>query len=138
MLSDGVSNAGELDPIQAAELAVTNGIKVYTIGAGTTGFAPMPVYDRTGQVSQLRRSAVEIDEKTLQEIAQRTGGRYFHARNAEGLVDVYREIDRLERSEITEIRYLQYREHYPLFVLIALILVASAGLASGTLLRRLP
>ena len=138
LLSDGVSNAGELEPLQAAELAVENDIKVYTIGAGTTGFAPMPVYDNTGQVRQLRRAPVEIDEKTLQEIAQRTGGRYFHARDAEGLVDVYREIDRLERSEITEIRYLQYREHYPLLVLGALLLMAMATLSSGTWLRRLP
>jgi Ca-activated chloride channel family protein len=138
LLSDGVSNAGELEPLQAAELAVENDIKVYTIGAGTTGYAPMPIYDNTGQVRQLGRAPVEIDEKTLQEIAQRTGGRYFHARDAEGLVDVYREIDRLERSEITEIRYLQYREHYPLLVLMALTLLALAALSSGTWLRRLP
>jgi Ca-activated chloride channel family protein len=138
LLSDGVSNAGELDPLQAAELAIEQNIKVYTIGAGTTGFAPMPVYDNTGQVRQLRRAGVEIDEKTLQDIAERTGGRYFHARDAASLVDVYREIDRLERSEITEIRYLQYREHYPLLLLIALSLIALAMLSSGTWLRRLP
>ena len=79
-----------------------------------------------------------MDEKTLQEIARRTGGRYFHARDAEGLVEVYREIDRLERTEITELRYMRYQEHYAGFVLAALCLIALAGLASGTLLRRLP
>ncbi len=137
LLTDGVNNAGEIDPLQAAELAAAHDIKVYTIGAGITGFAPMPVEMSDGRIS-LRRSRVEIDEQTLREIADRTGGRYFHAKDAEGLKEVYREIDQLERSEITEIRYLQYREHYAEFVLVALILMASAALASGTVLRRLP
>ena len=68
----------------------------------------------------------------------RTGGKYFHARDADGLKEVYKEIDELERSEITEIRYLQYREHYSVFVLAALILIAASLLSSGTVLRRLP
>jgi len=137
LLTDGVNNAGEIDPLQAAELAADQGIKVYTIGAGTTGYAPVPVTGRDGR-QYLRRALVEMDEKTLQEIARRTGGRYFHARDAEGLVEVYREIDRLERTEITELRYMRYEEHYAGFVLAALCLIALAGLASGTLLRRLP
>ncbi len=137
LLTDGVNNAGDIDPMQAAELAVVHDIKVYTIGAGITGFAPMPVQMPDGRTS-LRRSRVEIDEKTLREIAKRTGGRYFHATNADGLKDVYKEIDQLERSEITEVRYLQYREHYDRFVLAALALIIASVLAAGTVLRRLP
>jgi Ca-activated chloride channel family protein len=137
LLTDGVNNAGEIDPLQAAELAATQGIRVYTIGAGSTGYAPVPVTGADGR-QYLRRALVEMDERTLQEIARHTGGRYFHARDAEGLAAVYREIDRLERSEITELRYLRYREHYAGFVIAALVLIALAGLASGTALRRLP
>ena len=137
LLTDGVSNAGEIQPLQAADLAVANDIKVYTIAAGITGLAPMPVTLPDGRVS-LRRARVEIDEQTLKDIAVRTGGKYFHARDVEGLKKVYKEIDALERSEITEIRYLQYREHYSAFVLAALMLMAISVLAGGTLLRRLP
>ena len=137
LLTDGVNNAGELDPLQAAELAANNGIKVYTIGAGINGYAPVPVTGRDGR-QYLQRAFVEMDEKTLQEIADRTGGAYFHARDAEGLAETYRAIDALERSEVSELRYMRYREHYGWFVLAALVLIALSGLLSGTLLRRLP
>lgn len=137
LLTDGVNNAGELDPMQAAKLAADNGIKVYTIAAGTNGMAPVPVMGEDGR-EYLRRVYVEMDEETMREIAAATGGRYFHARDIEGLEDVYREIDSLERSEITEVRYLQYREHYPPLVLAGFGLIALAALASATVLRRLP
>ncbi|MEE8141659.1 MAG: VWA domain-containing protein [Planctomycetota bacterium] len=137
LLTDGVNNAGEIDPLQAAELAAANKIKVYCIGAGTNGVVPFPAEDRFGR-KRLVRQRVEIDEKTLQEIARKTGGRYFHATNAEGLSKVYKEIDRLERTEVTEIRYLQYSERYLPFVVVAMSLLAFAAIASGTFLRRLP
>jgi len=137
LLTDGVNNAGVIDPLQAADLAAQHGIKVYSIGAGTTGYAPVPVPGRGGRVV-LQRAYVEIDEETLRKIAERTGGRYFHAANAEALADVIEEIDRLERSEITEIRYLEYEHHYAGFVSAALILIAASALLSGTVLRRLP
>jgi len=137
LLTDGVNNAGELDPLQAAELAADHGIKVYTIGVGTNGYAPVPVTGPDGR-QYLRRAFVEIDEKTLREIARRTGGGYFHAHDAEGLAATYRAIDDLERTKITEVRYLRYREYYAGFALAALLLIVLAGLASGTLLRRLP
>ncbi len=137
LLTDGVNNAGEIDPLQAADLAAQYGIKVYTIGAGSSGFAPIPVNAGDGRV-YLRRARVEIDEQTLKDIAARTGGRYFHARDAEGLDEVYAEIDKLERNEITEIRYLQYREHYAALTLAALLLLAISLLAGATILRRLP
>ncbi len=137
LLTDGVSNVGDIDPLQAAELAIANSIKVYAIGAGKTGYAPVPVQTPGGQ-TVLRRAFVEIDEQTLQTIAERTGGRYFHATNAEGLGAVMKEINELERSEITEIRYLEYSEHFSGFVGAALLFVASSTLLSGTFLRRLP
>jgi Ca-activated chloride channel family protein len=137
LLTDGVNNAGEIEPLQAAELAAGLGIKVYTVGAGSSGIAPMPHRTVDGR-TVLRPTSVEVDEATLQRIAEITGGRYFNAKSAEGLLETYAEIDQLERSEITEIRYLQYREHYPTLVIVALTLVATASLAAGTVLRRLP
>lgn len=137
LLTDGVNNAGEIEPVQAADLAAILGIKVYTVGAGTTGIAPMPVRRPDGR-AVLRPTPVEIDERTLAEIAKRTGGRYFNAKNAKGLAESYAAIDALERTEITEIRYMQYKEHYAVFVLLALVFIAVAALSSGTVLRRLP
>ena len=137
LLTDGVSNVGDIDPLQAADLAAQHGIKVYTIGAGTTGLAPVPVQVPGGR-TVLRRAYVEIDEETLRQIAQRTGGRYFHAADANGLTEVIEEIDRLERSEVTEVRYLTYEYHYAEWVGVGLLLMVSAAILSGTVLRRLP
>ena len=123
--------------MQAAKLAADNGIKVYTIAAGTRGMAPIPVQGSDGR-EYLRRVYVDMDEETMRRIADATGGRYFHARNAEGLAEVYAEIDRLERTEVTEVRYLQYREHFPALVEAGMGLIALAALASATFLRRLP
>ena len=137
LLTDGVSNADEIDPLQAAELAHELGMRVYTVGAGSSGVAPMPVRTPDGRTI-LRPARVEIDEQTLQRIAEITGGRYFHARDAQALERTYAEIDALERSDISEVRYLQYREHYPAFVIAALLLSAAALLSAHTWLRRLP
>jgi Ca-activated chloride channel family protein len=137
LLTDGVSNAGDITPLQAAELAVQYGIKVYTIGAGQTGWAPVPVQMPGGGVA-LRRAYVEIDEETLRAIADKTEGRYFHAADGPALSEVIEEIGRLERSEIVEVRYLEYREHYATFVWSALALLVVSSLLSGSLLRRLP
>jgi Ca-activated chloride channel family protein len=137
LLTDGASNAGDVGPLQAADLAAQYGIKVYAIGAGTTGFAPVPVRTRGGR-TVLQRAFVETDEKTLEAIANRTGGRYFHAADAEGLAAIVAEIDRLERSEITEVRYLQFEYHFAAFVGMGAGLIALSTLLSSTLLRRLP
>ena len=137
LLTDGVSNAGQIAPLQAAELAAQHGVRVYTIGAGTTGMAPVPVRGPGGRI-ELRPAHVEIDEATLENIATRTGGRYFHARDADRLAEVIDEIDALERSEITEVRYLEYEYHHAAFVWGALLLVGASGLLGGTWLRRLP
>ncbi|MEE3327991.1 MAG: VWA domain-containing protein [Myxococcota bacterium] len=136
LLTDGVSNAGDISPGQAAELAAAHDIKVYTVGAGRTGYAPVPVDWRGRQV--LRQAFVELDERTLQSIAERTGGRYFHADNLDQLSEIYDEIDSLERSKIVELRYMQYDEYYARFALAAGISIAIAALLAGSLLRRLP
>jgi Ca-activated chloride channel family protein len=137
LLTDGVSNSGDITPRQAAELAEQQGIKVYTIGAGRTGWAPVPVRLPGGAVA-LRRAFVEMDEETLSEIAERTGARYFHAADAEALGEVIEEIDRLERSEIVEVRYLEYEHHYAGFVVLAIVCMLASSLLAGTWLRRLP
>lgn len=137
LLSDGVNNAGEIGPMQAADLAAAHGIRVYTIGAGRTGYAPVPVQTWGGRVV-LQRAYVEIDEKTLEAIAERTAGRYFHAADAEGLERTLAEIDALERSEISEVRYLEYYYHHRAFVGTALGLILGAALLAGSTLRTLP
>ena len=137
LLSDGVNNAGNLEPLQAAELAAAHTIQVYTIAAGTSGYVPVPIPTPDGRV-RLVRQWMEVDEKGLQAIAERTGGRFFHAQDAKALEETYRAIDRLERREITEIRYVQYHEYFSFFVGLALLSIAAAGLLSGSFLRRLP
>ena len=138
LLTDGVNNAGIESPNAAAELAKTQGVKVYTIGAGTTGLAPVRVRDPFTGRSVLRSMPVEVDEATLQEIARRTGGRFFRATDAEGLAQVYKEIDRLERTKITEERSRQYREYFGLPLALGLSLASVGWLARGALFARLP
>ena len=137
LLTDGVNNAGVESPQAAAELARSQGVKVYSIGAGTTGIAPVRIPDGRGG-SVLRSMPVEIDEVTLNDIAERTGGRYFRADDAEALVDVYAEIDRLERTRITEERSRQYEELYALPLAAALLLAAFGWLGRAAVFVRVP
>ena len=133
LLTDGVSNAGVESPQSAAELARSQGVKVYTIGAGTNGFAP--VRDDRGV---LRSVPVQIDEATLRDIAERTGGRYFRAGNADALTEVYAEIDRLERTRITEDRSRQYEELFAPPLLAALLLAVFGWLGRVAVFARVP
>jgi Ca-activated chloride channel family protein len=110
LLTDGESNAGDLDPIQAAELAKTLDIKVYAIGVGTNGRAPVPVSDPFSGRIVMRWMDVNIDEETLEKIADTTGGKYFRATDTESLEEIYREVDRLEKSKVEEHHYVDYRE----------------------------
>lgn len=137
LLTDGVSNAGAIPPDKAAQLAADHDIKVYCIGVGTKGMAPFPMPDFFGRV-QLVPQQVNIDEKTLRAIAEKTAGEYFRAEDSEALGNIYREIDRLERTEVTEVRFLQYREHYPYFLTSGLGLMAVALVFHSSLFRRLP
>jgi Ca-activated chloride channel family protein len=138
LLTDGVHNAGAIDPDQAAELAASQHIRVYCIGAGTDGLAPFPSVDPFTGRATLRPTFVEIDEQTLRDIADKTGGRYYRATDKEGLSEICAEIDQLERTKITEVRYLQYTEHYVSFVLAGLGLMAVAAVAGATVFRTLP
>jgi Ca-activated chloride channel family protein len=137
LLTDGVNNRGEIDPLTAAELAKTFGIKTYTVGAGTEGYAPYPFEDPMyGTV--YRDILVEIDEETLEKIADVTGGQYFRATDAESLAEVYKEIDAMEKTEIEQKQYVRYTELAPYFMAVALgLLILETGL-SRTRLQRFP
>lgn len=136
LLTDGVQTAGELPASAALELAAEHGIKVYTVGAGTNGVAPMRV--DTGFGSELVQVRVEIDETLLREVAERTGGAYFRATDLAGLEKVYAAIDRLERSQFEEERFLEYHHRYPVPLVIGMALVVLALGLRGTVLRRVP
>lgn len=137
LLTDGVNNAGQIDPLTAAETARVLGVKVYTIGVGTTGEAPYLLEDpRFGR--RYVRVVVRIDEEILRGIAARTGGQYFRATDPQALTQVYAEIDRLERSPLTGRRPVVRLDRYLWVLLPALAFVVMEGVLRGTLFRRLP
>lgn len=122
LLTDGVNNAGEIDPLTAAELAQQQKIRVYTIGVGKEGESLLPIQDpRFG--SRLIRVETQIDERILHLIASRTGGRYFRAQDERALRNIFREIDGLEKTEITVETYTHYEEHFFRFLWPALFLL---------------
>ena len=133
LLTDGMNNAGSVDPYTAAEMAKLFGIRVYTIGVGSYGTAPYPVQTPFG--TQIQQMRVEIDEKLLTTIANSTGGRYYRATSNQKLDEIYTEIDKLERSkiEVTEFRRL-HEEFYPL-VAWALALLLLEFLLRKTIFR---
>lgn len=137
LLTDGVNNAGQIDPLTAAETARALGVRVYTIGVGTTGEAPYLLEDpRFGR--RYVRVVVRIDEDILRDIAGRTGGRYFRATDPQALSEVYAEIDRLERSPLSGRRPVVRLDRYLWLLVPALGFVVLEGLLRGTLFRRLP
>jgi Ca-activated chloride channel family protein len=119
LLTDGVNNAGFIDPKIASELAVEYGIKVYTIGVGSNGMALSPVGILPNGNFQYGNQKVEIDEDLLKEIARSTGGKYFRATNNKKLEDIYEEIDSLEKTEVEEFKYYNYQENFRSLVLLA-------------------
>ena len=124
LLTDGVNNSGFIDPKIASELAVEYGIKTYTIGLGTNGMALSPVAIKPNGSFQYGRVQVEIDEDLLKEIAEVTGGKYFRATNNKKLVEIYDEINKLEKTEIEEFKFYNYEEKYrPLVILAGLLLL---------------
>jgi len=137
LLTDGQNNSGKIDPRTAAEAAQALGIKVYTIGVGTRGRAPTPVQDVFGR-KMYRWVDVDIDEATLQFIADRTGGRYYRADNAERFEEIYREIDRLEKTEAEVKKYTRHRELAGWWVAAMLVLLAAEVVLGETVWRRLP
>ncbi|MDE0186465.1 MAG: VWA domain-containing protein [Candidatus Poribacteria bacterium] len=137
LLTDGRNNAGRISPETAANLAKTLGVKIYTIGAGTKGMAPFPTRGLFGKETY-QPVQIEIDDESLTRIAQETGGRYFRATDTANLLQVYDEIDEMEKTEFETPQYLEYKEFYVYFLIPALIcFLTEIGLAN-TRLRILP
>jgi len=136
LMTDGQNNAGSIEPIVAADAATALGVKVYTIGVGTHGEAPVPVNVMGRKV--YRRQPVDIDEETLEAIAKKTGGRYFRADNAERFRSIYEEIDNLEKTEAEVQKFTQYEELFPWFLCAGLGLLLLELLMTHTVWRRLP
>ena len=135
LLTDGVNNAGFIDPKTASELAVEYGIKTYTIGLGTNGMALSPVAILPNGKFQYARVQVEIDEELLKEIAKVTGGQYFRATNNRSLKEIYKEIDQLEKTEIEEFKFYNYDEKYRIFLVMALGFLVIEFILKSTLFR---
>jgi Ca-activated chloride channel family protein len=137
LMTDGQNNSGKLDPLLAAEAAAAMKVKVYTVGIGEQGTAPMPVF-MNGQKVGYQNVPVDVDETTLQKIAAKTGGKYYRADNAEKFQQIYAEIDKLEKTDATVKKYTQFDELFPWFVAGGLaLLLLELGLGQ-TILRRLP
>jgi Ca-activated chloride channel family protein len=133
LLTDGVNNAGSVDPMTAAEIAKVFGVRVYTIGVGSFGTAPYPVQTPFG--IQLRDMKVEIDEDLLQNIATQTDGRYFRATTNQKLEDIYAEIDKLERSKIEVTEFKRKHEEFLPLVLLAFGLLLAEFLLRQTIFK---
>jgi len=137
LLTDGVNNAGDTEPRQAAQIAKALGIKVYTIGAGTRGVAMVPVRSPSGQ-TVLQRMRVDIDEPMLTDIATLTGGQYFRATDGAALQAIYPEIDRLEKTTNVTEHYQQYAELFPLLLLPGLGCLVLELVLVNTRFRKIP
>ncbi len=137
LLTDGVNNRGEIAPLTAAAIAKEMEVKVYTIGVGTMGRAPYPRVDMYGNIVDYVQMPVEIDEDTLTEIAESTGGEYFRATNMEKLVSIYDQINEMERSEVEISNYTTYHEKFIYWLLAAFGLLLLEILLSSLVLKRL-
>ncbi len=137
LITDGENNAGNIDPVTAAELAKTFGIKAYTIGVGRGGLVPFPVNDPLFGKRYVQAN-VEIDEMTLKRIADITGGLFFRARDTQSLAQIYEKINQLEKTEIKVKEYRSYEElfHYVLIPALALLFIEI--FLSRTVLLRVP
>jgi Ca-activated chloride channel family protein len=136
LLTDGTNNRGQIAPLTAAEMARSYGIRVYTVGVGTKGMAPTPVQTPFGV--RMQNMAVDIDEKTLTEIAAMTGGQYFRAQDTEGLRQVYEEIDEMEKYLISVQNVTQRQEKFLMFALAAMALILLELILRRTWLRSIP
>jgi Ca-activated chloride channel family protein len=135
LLTDGVNNKGEIAPATAAGIAKTYGIRVYTIGVGTQGMAPYPVQTPFG--IQYQDMPVEIDEAILREISQTTGGKYFRATDNDRLIQVYNEIDKLEKSKIDVRQFSRKEEKFLFPAIIAIFLLFAEILIKNTIFKNL-
>ncbi|MEO5913124.1 MAG: VWA domain-containing protein [Luteolibacter sp.] len=137
LLTDGVNNAGSVNPLTAAEAAKALGIKVYTIGTGTRGEAPMPAQDAFGR-THMQMVKVEIDEEMLRKVSEATGGQSFRATDTDSLEKIYDSINQLEKTTRKLKKYQQYDELYLWFLAPGLCLMLLELVLSQTRYRRLP
>ena len=137
LLTDGLNNSGTMDPLAVAQGARTLGIKIYTIGAGTRGMAPVPSTDFFGR-KILQQVPVEIDEDLLRKIAKTTGGRYFRATEKTSLEEIYDEIDQLEKTKTESFSYMEWIERFPGLVFAAAALLIIETLLLATRFQKLP
>jgi Ca-activated chloride channel family protein len=137
LLTDGMNNAGKVSPLTAAEAAKALGIKVYTIGAGSRGEAPVPVTDRFGN-RKMVMARVDIDEDTLKKVADMTGARYYRATDTGSLGKIYSEINKLEKTT-QKIKKFEHRNQIFSWLLIpALLFLGIELILANTRFRRLP
>ena len=135
LLTDGVNNAGFIDPLTAAELAKEYDIKIYSIGLGTNGLALSPVGINARGKLNYANIQVEIDEKLLTQISEMSGGKYFRATDNSKLKEIYDEIDKLEKTEIEEFKYYSVDEKFRVFLILAIILIVFELLMKFTILK---
>lgn len=136
LLTDGSNNRGQIAPVTAGEIAKSFGVRVYTIGVGSRGTAPYPFQTPYGV--QYQDVEVDIDEETLQQIAQITGGSYFRATNTDALHQIYNEIDQMEKTKIQVNEYSKKQELYHWFVLAMLVCLVSEMLLRHTIFKSIP
>lgn len=137
LLTDGANNSGQIDPFTAAQAAQTLGIKVYTIGMGRRGLVPFPDVNIFGQTTTTYRES-NLDETTLERIAEETGGLYFRAEDTVGLQRIYNEINRLERSTIELLVFNEYEELASWVLIPGLLLLLLEMLLQHTIFKRIP
>jgi Ca-activated chloride channel family protein len=137
LLTDGVNNGGLIDPNTAKEIAKRFGVKVYTIGVGTEGYAPVQVKDAFGRIIT-QQQKVSIDEKLLTQIATETGGKYFRAKDNASLSKIYDDIDALEKSKVEITSYTRYADEFFPFVMIALGFIFLEILLRFTVFKKFP
>ena len=137
LLTDGVNNTGKISPIAAAEAAQAMGIKIYTIGVGVRGDAPIPMRDAAGN-ARMVMARVDVDEKTLQAVADLTGGKFYRATDTDSLQKIYEQINRFEKTAQTIQKFEHTEELYPWALIPALGILGLSLLLQQTRLRRLP
>src|SRR5450631_3183790 len=137
LLTDGMNNTGKISPLAAAEAAKALGVRIYTIGVGVRGKAPIPVRDEAGNM-HIVMAKVDVDEKTLQTIADETGGKFYRATDTDSLQKIYEQVNRLEKSAQTVQKFEHYDELYPWALLPSLAFLGLGYLLQQTRYRRLP
>lgn len=138
LVSDGVNNVGEVSPFTAGELAKTYGVRVYCIGVGSKGKALQPVAIYAQGEYEYDYVDVDVDDKTMTEISEYTGGKYFRATNKENLVNIYKEIDQMEKTIISEKSFSNKAEHFLPFALAAAIILLLEFVLRFTIFKAVP